>query len=862
MLVGIGGTLSSYAWTCLILNFLQTRDPPVLPALHLLPHKTYIANDGTESGFSDDLYALGNFSSKNKETIGELLFHFFRLYAHELDYEQYVISVRNGKRLTRKEKGWDHTSKEGQWRLCIEEPFNITRNLGNSADSTAFRGIHLELRRAFDLIVDGGQLDKCCEQYQYPPEEKGIFKKPITGPKPVLSAIPIQPARAGRGGANSRNSRHNNNNGQRNGAGFRRSSSGASFGRSQYSPFVQSPPLGVVGQDYLSATIQEQLLHQSNYYGLQIQQLKERMAFQQSQIQAAAHAHSVVQGSNQSSRDASATVSPQKTPYMTGGSSPRMTNAAFYPEFLSYPYEAQHMAPSMSQDGSRTNPSSPSLSTTTPARRTMQRSSLANDGSVRSQSQPPRGGVTPTLVYSPYGHFLPGYSVPYGYALPNSVQDHAQAQSSVDVPAGYDPLSRTTSLPTRDSSPKEYVGYYVSGPQQMDSKLPLQPVQVPSFGNLPQIPQYSELAHRRNRPSQELHLSLNAGRRVSRSPSPLGHHRTFSTPMRGSTVPLRSAPLPIPSVKSDRMDSTSHIHDPSFAAPSGLLIVNGSSYPSSTVENRSNPSEEDFSMDEPLAALTGREEAFRQEENAGMSGRRLSLLESPLSNRHPSPPMFPATNGFSYHPPAFENESSFSSPLQPFPSFDPVLPPSRTDDDIVLSPRSVQQPAWRGQQTTKPLVPQIDTSKGQDSSKQSEPKTAPLLSPVYETRTPSPTAHRRRSEHIRNSSLNGIFPPMNGGSAKENGLANGRTNIPRSTGVPPTPTGKATTASSPLSGEKQAHNKTPSTATSTTSGWQQNSKGKKKKNRQRSQSGAAVSGSSNSKRPEPMPVNESERKGG
>jgi hypothetical protein len=770
------------------------------------------------------------------------------------------MSVRNGRRLTRKEKGWDHTSKEGLWRMCIEEPFNITRNLGNSADSTAFRGIHLELRRAFDLLADGGQLEKCCEQYQFPPEEKGIFKKPITGPKPILSAIPIQPARAGRGGSNSRNGRSNN--GQRNGQGYRRSSSGAAFGRSQQSPFVQSPPLGVVGHDYLSATIQEQLLQQSNYYGLQIQQLKERMAIQQSQIQAAAHAHSVVQGSSQSSRDASATVSPQKTPYLNGASSPRMTSAAFYPEYLSYPYDTQQMVPSVSQDGSRTNPSSPSLSTTAPARRTMQRSSLASDGSVRSQSQPPRGGVPQTLMYPQFGHFIPGYGLQYAYAVPSSAQDHVQAQSSIDVPVGYDPLSRATSLPTRDSSPKEYVGYYMHGPRRIESKLPPQPPHVPSFGNIPQIPQYSELAHRRNRPSQELHLSLNAGRRVSRSPSPSGHHRTFSTPMRASNLPLRSAPLPIPAFISEQNDpSPQHREPPTFAPPSGLLIVNGSSYPSSTIENRSNPSEEDFSMDEPVSAVTSREEPFRQEDLSNTSARPPSMFEAAAPNQRHSPPMVQTTNGFSYQSACLESEGGFSSPLQPFPSLDPAMLPSKPDEDHVVSPRSVQHPPWRVPQTLKPSVPPIDTSKGQDPSKQSEPKTAPLLSPVYETRTPSPTAHRRRSDHIRNPSLNGIFPLINGGTGKENGTANGRSHVPRTAGVPPTPTGKSTTVGPSISADKSPQSKTPS-ATSTTSGWQTTGKSKKKKNRQRSQSGAVIGSNSTPRRGEPMPTNEAERKGG
>src|ERR1700712_3511239 len=101
---GIGGTLSSYTWMCMVINFLQTRNPPILPTLHQLPHTGYKAQDGTESGFNDDLEKLRGYGRANKETIGELLFHFFRLYAHEVDYEASVISVRHGKILTRKEK--------------------------------------------------------------------------------------------------------------------------------------------------------------------------------------------------------------------------------------------------------------------------------------------------------------------------------------------------------------------------------------------------------------------------------------------------------------------------------------------------------------------------------------------------------------------------------------------------------------------------------------------------------------------------------------------------------------------------------------------------------------------------------------
>jgi hypothetical protein len=321
----------------MILNFLQTRNPPILPALHQLSHKTYIANDGTESGFSDDVESLRGFGKQNKETIGDLLFHFFRFYAHELEYDTSVISVRHGRVQTRKEKGWDMSSKEGQWRLCVEEPFNTTRNLGNSADATAFRGIHLELRQAFDLLANGGQLEKACEQYQFPPEEKVIFKKPTPVPKPVLSAAILpQPPRNPR---NANNGRGRGGPGPRANPGVsnRRASSGAAFGRNM--SYMQTAAIGITPTDLVSHTIDRpysrdvyahQLWQTYQILGQQADAARAQLAHHQEVLQAqsaaAAHAQAVIQGQGPSRSDLGTTASPQRTPYLSG--SPQLKSAA------------------------------------------------------------------------------------------------------------------------------------------------------------------------------------------------------------------------------------------------------------------------------------------------------------------------------------------------------------------------------------------------------------------------------------------------------------------------------------------------------------------------------------------------------
>lgn len=71
-----GGTLTSYTWILMVINFLQTRDPPILPSLQQLPHRQRLSN-GIDVGFCDDIAKLKDFGTKNMETLGSLLYAFF-----------------------------------------------------------------------------------------------------------------------------------------------------------------------------------------------------------------------------------------------------------------------------------------------------------------------------------------------------------------------------------------------------------------------------------------------------------------------------------------------------------------------------------------------------------------------------------------------------------------------------------------------------------------------------------------------------------------------------------------------------------------------------------------------------------------
>lgn len=255
----------------MILNFLQTRDPPILPALHQRVHQKRPPNNGVDISFDDDIESLRGFGEENKETLGELLFAFFKKYGHELDYEKKVMSVRHGKLLSKEEKGWQYLQNN---RLCVEEPFNVSRNLGNTADDSSVRGLHLEFRRAHKILSDGLDLSICCEQYEFPPEEPHT-SLPINPPQ-------HRPATLSRSNSNQKqrtvypgrgNRSHGHWNGNRNGN--RKSPSGGTYNNSNIPPqpqylspelfgYVQSPQeqfIALQAQFQAHARAQVQLAH-------------------------------------------------------------------------------------------------------------------------------------------------------------------------------------------------------------------------------------------------------------------------------------------------------------------------------------------------------------------------------------------------------------------------------------------------------------------------------------------------------------------------------------------------------------------------------------------------------------------------
>ncbi|XP_063346052.1 terminal uridylyltransferase 7 isoform X3 [Pelmatolapia mariae] len=123
------GSLSSYAYTLMVLFFFQQRNPPVIPVLQEIHDgkKPEVLVDGWNVYFFDDLKALPSHwphYGKNTETVGELWLGLLRFYTEDFDFREHVVCIRQHARLTTFNKQW--TSKY----IVIEDPFDLNHNLG------------------------------------------------------------------------------------------------------------------------------------------------------------------------------------------------------------------------------------------------------------------------------------------------------------------------------------------------------------------------------------------------------------------------------------------------------------------------------------------------------------------------------------------------------------------------------------------------------------------------------------------------------------------------------------------------------------------------------------------------------------
>lgn len=153
-LIAGGPTFNTYTISLLVLYFLQTRTPPVLPsAEYLLSISEYLNNDDME----DESYhqALEKIPpSENKQTIVELLKEFFFYYAY-FDYDQ-VMCPLTGSSLPRT-KIYSIKRYFRMNTIAIQDPMKLSHNVANIVDFMSCKKFFTELLWAVRFF-HGGKL--------------------------------------------------------------------------------------------------------------------------------------------------------------------------------------------------------------------------------------------------------------------------------------------------------------------------------------------------------------------------------------------------------------------------------------------------------------------------------------------------------------------------------------------------------------------------------------------------------------------------------------------------------------------------------------------------------------------------------
>lgn len=137
------GFVSSYAYTLMVIYFLQQVQPPVLPSLQEvddLPEKLIERNN---VAFLNDLTTLqDSWNRENCMSTGTLFVSFMDFYAYDFDYKNCSVCIKTTRKVKRSEFFEDGS------RMMIVDPFERKRNLARMLDSRTFKLMVEEFRSA------------------------------------------------------------------------------------------------------------------------------------------------------------------------------------------------------------------------------------------------------------------------------------------------------------------------------------------------------------------------------------------------------------------------------------------------------------------------------------------------------------------------------------------------------------------------------------------------------------------------------------------------------------------------------------------------------------------------------------------
>ncbi|MAX45321.1 MAG: hypothetical protein CMB24_00815 [Euryarchaeota archaeon] len=169
----VNGTLSSYAWSILVIDHLIEQG--VVANLQSGDDRVVIELEDSE--FDITINMENQPETKSDADIASLLLSFFTRLA-TMDWDNSIISIRNGGPIARDEKGWmnedpsaldivnsdkEHPPRMGEHHLAIEDPFDIDHDLSRVVRAEGELRIRNELLRAAVLFGNGSTWKEICE---------------------------------------------------------------------------------------------------------------------------------------------------------------------------------------------------------------------------------------------------------------------------------------------------------------------------------------------------------------------------------------------------------------------------------------------------------------------------------------------------------------------------------------------------------------------------------------------------------------------------------------------------------------------------------------------------------------------------
>ncbi|XP_047980940.1 UTP:RNA uridylyltransferase 1 [Salvia hispanica] len=146
------GTLSSYAYVLMCIHFLQQRRPSILPCLQRMQVTHSVKVEDVECAYFDKVEKLQNFGAQNRESVAQLVWGFFHYWAYCHDYANDVISVRTGSMISKRDKDWTRRVGNDRHLICIEDPFEVSHDLGRVVDKHSIRVLREEFERAAEIM--------------------------------------------------------------------------------------------------------------------------------------------------------------------------------------------------------------------------------------------------------------------------------------------------------------------------------------------------------------------------------------------------------------------------------------------------------------------------------------------------------------------------------------------------------------------------------------------------------------------------------------------------------------------------------------------------------------------------------------